>query len=143
VLYERPFEARTDAPLRLSIEGDVGYADETAALELNVRNPTTSAVEQSVLEIQLPAGARFDEAARAALAQRPSVLSLEVRSAGLVRVVLRRLEGAQSVDLPLAMHWLARGRVTGLGVVAYVRDRGDQLTVLAPRALDLRPRPDE
>jgi hypothetical protein len=143
VLYERPFDARTDAPVRLSLEGDVGYAEETSALELNVRNPTTSAVENVVLEIQLPAGARFDEAARAALSQRPGVLAIELRSAGSLRVVLHRLEGAQTADLPLAMHWLARGRVTGLGVVAYVRDRGDQLTVLPPRALDLRLRPEE
>ena len=143
VLYDRPFVAATEAPVRLTIDGDVGYAGETSALELNVRNATASAVDRVVLEIQLPAGARFDEAARAALTSRPTVQTLEVRSAGLVRVVLRRLEGAQTVELPIAVHWLARGRVTGLAVVAYAQDRADQLTVLAPRSLDLRPRPED
>jgi hypothetical protein len=142
-LSDRNFTARTDSPIVLELQGDPGYAGEVAALELSVHNRGTTRIGRSVVEIQLPAASGFGEVERAALASRPGIQSVEVRDGGLVRVVLEPLAGAENRILPLAVRWLARGRVSGFGVAAYGEDEPSRLTVLAPRSIDLRQRPND
>jgi hypothetical protein len=143
VLHERPYNSLVDGPLLFTFAGDPGYAGEVSALELTVRNQQVIPVRRAVVELQLPAAAGFDEAARAALAARGNVAAVEVRDGALLRIVFGRLGPGESVEIPLAVRWLGRGTVTGFAAVGYAEERGDRMTVLAPRSIELRPRPEE
>ena len=68
---------------------------------------------------------------------------MEVRDGALLRVVYDSIAGAETVRLPLAVRWLARGRISGFAATAYIEDRAAVFTVLPSRVLDLRPRPEE
>jgi hypothetical protein len=137
------FTARNDSPLRFTLQGDHGYVDETSALELSVHNATTQTVMRPVVELLLPSATRFDEAARAALQARAHVAQVDARDGGIVRLTLDRLGPDETLELPLAVQWLARGRVADFAAVGYREDQPGALTVLPPRVIELAPRPAE
>ncbi|MFO0562108.1 MAG: hypothetical protein U0269_29105 [Polyangiales bacterium] len=138
-LYDRASAARQDGPVSLSIQGDVGYSGERAALELVVTGTSTTAAQRVAVEIQLPAGATLDAATTASLR---SVSSAEMRDGGLLRLILPTVAKDQHITIPLALRWLLRGTVQGLGVVAYAEDRPTRMTVLPARSFELRERPE-
>lgn len=127
-----PFEPVAEGPLRLEISGDPGDLRHLAALELVVR--ATQTVHQPMLHIQIPAGARVDDALLDAVGEAPSVVSVEARTPGLLRVCLSPLERGAEARLGLPMAWSARGRVRGLAVVGWDADRPERMSVLPPRA---------
>ncbi|MEI8254704.1 MAG: hypothetical protein WCJ30_03440 [Deltaproteobacteria bacterium] len=143
VLSDWTFTARTDSPLRFTLQGDPGFADETSALELSVQNGTTQLVSRPIVEILLPAATHFDDGARAALAARPHVAQVEARDGGIVRITFDALGPSESVELPLAVQWLARGRISDFSAVGYREDQPAALTIMPPRVIDLRTRPPE
>ena len=63
-VFGAAFEERSDAPFTLSIAGDVGRLGGVAGLVLEVQ-AGEEAVQQPVIELQLPAGVPDDEAPRA------------------------------------------------------------------------------
>jgi hypothetical protein len=129
------FAAREGRSLALSLAGDVGDADGTAALELTVE--AKRALRRSVVEVQLPAGVRADAALLDALRNAPSVLRAAPRAPGFVRITLGPLSAQGRVVLPLPLRFAGSGRLRGLGVSAAPADAPSDLTVLAPRALDV------
>lgn len=136
VVFGRPFEARRDGPLGLSIQGDVGNVGGVAALELTVS--ASRQIERPVLDIQLPAGVRADERLLQGLRSSSVVLGAEARSPGFVRLRLAPLAAESRTAVGLPLPWRARGQVRGLAVVAYPGDRPHAMTVLPPRLLDVR-----
>ncbi len=139
VLYDRVATARQEGPVSLAVQGDVGYSGERAALELLVTGTSQTAAQRVVLEIQLPAGSVLDANALATLR---SVSSAEMRDGGLLRMILPTIAKDQAITIPLALRWMLRGTVSGLGVVAYAEDRPTRLTVLPARPFELRARPE-
>jgi hypothetical protein len=144
VVYARPTTARDDAPMRLSLSGDAGYAGESSALEVVIENTSSSPIEAPVLELALPAAARADADVRATLARAPGVVAVDAPDArGLMRVHLAALLAGERRTLPLAVRWAARGRTTGFALIAYDAPRPDRLTVLPPRTLTVTARPED
>jgi hypothetical protein len=133
---ERPFVAREQGPLRLALEGDPGDVRSVAALELTVR--ATEAVEGAVVDLQLPAGVEAGEALREALRSAAGVTGVEVREPGFLRVRLAPMDDGTARTLPLPLRWTVRGRLRGLGAVAYPLGRPGAMTSLAPRPLEIR-----
>ncbi len=138
-VYDRPSAPRTDGPVSLAIQGDVGYSGERSALELTITGTSETAAQRVAVEIQLPAGSVLDGATVSQL--RSSFAGVELRDGGLLRVVLPAIAKEQVVTVPLALRWMLRGSVSGLGVVAYAEDRPTRLSVLPPRAISLQARP--
>ena len=144
ITYARPSNARTEAPLRLALSGDVGYAGESSALEIVVENTSTTAIETPMLEIALPSAARLDAELRATLTRAPGVASVEAPDArGLLRLHLSELAAGERRTLPLAVRWAARGQTRGFALVAYDAPRPNRLTVLPPRTMNLTTRPED
>lgn len=138
-VYDRPSAPRSEGPVSLAIQGDVGYAGERAALELTVTGTSQTAATRVAVEIQLPAGSVLDGATLSQL--RSSFSSLELRDGGLLRLVLPSITKDQNVTIPLALRWMLRGSVAGLSVVAYAEDRPTRMSVLPPRSFTLQARP--
>lgn len=138
-LFEQRAQPRSEGPVSLSVQGDIGYAGERAALELTVTGTSESATPRVVIELQLPAGAWVDSIALSRL--RAMASSVELREGGLLRFVLASITKDQVLTLPLPLRWTLRGTVSGLGAVAYAEGRPTRMTVLPGRELSLRPRP--
>ena len=130
-VYGVPFEARTDAPFTLSLDGEPGSLHRLAALELAVT--ATAAVARPVLHLQLPAGVVADEALLRALRAAPSVVSAEARRPALVRLELRPMGAGTVAILPLPLVWTAAGEVRGLAAVVHDAERPEAMTVLPAR----------
>ncbi len=130
-----PFAPRADAPLTLSIEGEEGDATHLSTLELSVR--ADEALRAPILEIQIPAGARVDDAFLAAMSARAPVRAAELRAPGVLHVELGPLASGTETHIPLTFSWMARGSVRGLAVVAFEADAPSRMTVLAPRTLEI------
>ncbi len=143
VLSDWSFVARNDAPIRFTLQGDHGYSDEVSALELTVRNASNASVPRTIVELLLPSATRFDENARAALQSRPHIAQVDARDGGIVRITLDQLAPGETLEIPLAVEWLARGRIRDFAVVGYREDAPAALTILPPAVIDLRPRPPE
>lgn len=141
VVFGRPFEARRDGPLGLSMQGDVGHLGGIAALELTVS--AAAGVDDPILDIQLPAGVQADEQLLAGLRSSSVVRLAEARSPGFVRLTLAPLAAESRTAVSLPLPWRASGRVRGLAVVAYPGDRPHAMTVLPSRVLDVTPEPTE
>jgi hypothetical protein len=131
------FAAHEGPSLALALAGDVGDAGGTAALELTVT--AKRALRRTLVEVQLPAGVRADTALLAALRAAPTVLRVEPRAPGFVRVTLGPLSAQGRVVLPLPLRFAGAGRLRGLGVSASPADAPGDATLLAPRPLDVRP----
>ncbi len=136
--FERVYRTDLSGPVRIVQRGDPGFAQERAALEIAVTPQAAEPERRLAVEIQLPPGVDFDADARAAIASRPDVLSVNAREHGVVRVLVSRLSQQQTLTLPLTFRWRAHGRVPGVGVVAYAVDAPTRVSVLAPAAFDVR-----
>ena len=134
-VFGASFAAQTGGAFALSIAGDVGDAGGVAALELTLE--AKRAVRRSVVDVQLPAGVRADEALLAALRGAPYVSSADAREPGFIRVVLGSVDNGVRVLLPLPLRFTGSGRLRGLGVVAYPAATPEDMSVLAPRVLSL------
>jgi hypothetical protein len=133
-VFGAAFEERNDAPFTLSIAGDVGRLGGVAGLVLEVQ-AGEEAVQQPVIELQLPAGVPDDEALEAALAAPAVVLSAEVRRPGFVRLTLAPLNAEQRHSVPLSFVWTSASPVRGLGAAGYEASHPTRMTVLPPRVL--------
>jgi len=101
-------------------------------------------VDRPALFISLPAGAVLDARAKSALERTAGVVAVRAPDArGVVEVLLSPLEPRAERVLPVALRWLAAGRVTGLGVATFDAERPFELSVTPSRELDLGWRPDE
>jgi hypothetical protein len=133
----RPFRDRQQGPLQLELHGDVGQTGELAALELTVR--ADEAVDQPVLDIQLPAGIAVSDPLRESLLNGGQIRDMEPRRPGFLRVWLAPMAAGTTLVLPLPLRWTLSGELRGLGVLAYPRSAPAALTVLAPRDVSLPP----
>ncbi len=133
--YGAPFATRQGTGVALSIAGDVGEAGGVAALELTVeaRRPLRGAV----IELQLPAGVRADDALLAVLRGAPHVLRAEPRAPGFVRITLGTLSASERAVLPLPLRFTGAGRLRGLAVVGAPLGAPSDMTILAPRVLSV------
>jgi hypothetical protein len=129
------FEERGDAPLGLSIVGEPGDARHVSSLELTVH--ANREAREPVLHIQLPAGARADEALLAAIRSAPGVVSAELRTPGLVRVRLISMASGVDLRIPLPLSWMVRGTVHGLAVVAFEASVPGRMTILPQRTFTI------
>jgi hypothetical protein len=129
------FDERGDAPLGLSIVGEPGDARHVSSLELTVH--ANREAREPVLHIQLPAGARADEALLAAIRSAPGVVSAELRTPGLVRVRLVSMASGVDLRIPLPLSWMVRGTVHGLAVVAFEAAVPGRMTILPQRTFTI------
>jgi hypothetical protein len=124
---------RERGPVTLALDGELGARDGRAELVLELRSRVPRLVAQPVVELDLPAGAELDEAARAELA-RYTVRS-PIVAARTLTLRLRPLRPGGVVRLPLALRWSVAGALRGLGVSAYASDSPQAATVLPSRAV--------
>jgi hypothetical protein len=92
-----------------------------------------------IVEITLPASARFDEATRSTL-ERASGVVLVVGApdrAGVVRIRLAALPAGAVHRLPLSFPWRASGRSRGLAVMAYDASEPRRIHVLEERVVEI------
>lgn len=119
VSYGLPWDAapRREAPIALSIEGELGARDTRSGVALRVQNRGPRILTRPVIEIELPAGAELDEPTREALAAH---LAGDAHQEGRTLILpLRPLAPAAWVRLPLPVRWAVGGTLRGLGAVAY------------------------
>lgn len=143
--YGMPWDVapRREAPIAISIDGEVGARDTRAALLLGVQNRGARMLTRPVVEIELPAGAELDEPTREALA---GLLRADAHQEGRTLVLpLRPLAPGAWVRVPLRVRWSLGGALRGLGATAWDAlgpDRADVLpvAVLPSRAVEI---PDE
>lgn len=126
---------RARGPVTVTLDGALGVRDGRAELLLEVRSRVPRLVAQPVLEVDLPAGAELDEAARSELA-RFTVRSPVVAGRTLT-LRLRPLRPGGVVKLPIALRWSVAGALRGLGVSAYASDSPQAATVLPSRAVTI------
>lgn len=131
---ERPTRA---GPLSLRYEGEVGGEDELSELELVVKNRSPRTLPAPIVEIDLPTGAELTERDRA---QMGWVVRSVHRSDGVLTLRLAPLRPGNEVRVRLPVRWSVAGRLVGLGAAAFVEDRPEEITVLAPRELEIAPR---
>ncbi len=121
------------ATLRAHIEGTPGGLADRSGLELVV-----GGAGAPVVEISLPAGARFDEEARNAMESPESVLRVVgPDAAGVLRVVLAPLREGAEHRVALPWRWIAAGRMQGLDIAAYDASRPWQIAVSEGRVLEI------
>ncbi|MGE0790818.1 MAG: MG2 domain-containing protein [Sandaracinaceae bacterium] len=118
-------------PLVLSLEGETGSRDETATLELVVRNRSARTLAQPIVEIELPTGAELTAAANESLGARTE------RGGGVLTLHLSAMRPGNERRIALPLRWSVAGTLRGLGVSAYARERPDAVSLLAPRSLSI------
>jgi len=126
---------RQHGPIRVTIEGDTGGRDDRSGLALVVRNRSARTIGSPVLEIDIPAGAELDELARG-LMRRGGVTESDLLGRTLT-LALQPLPPGGVRRVPLPVVWSVGGRLGGLGVTSYPRDRPDSVAVLAPRTVTI------
>ncbi len=132
--------AKSDAPLSVRIDGHLGRATETAALELMVEASGKQPIGSPVIELELPGLGALSHAARLQLAASSGVLRVDAQAAaGIVRIYLTSLDPQKPRRLPLPIHWLGSGLVSGLAITAYDAERPWRLTTLPARPLAIEP----
>ena len=83
---------------------------------------------------------RLSDEARARLAAAPGVLRVDAPDlAGVVRIYLAPLDPQKPRRLPLPIHWLGAGQVSGLAITAYDAEKPWRLTTLPARQLAIQP----
>ena len=97
----------------------------------------TRRLSDPVVDLQLPAGVRADDALLGVISSSSAVLSAERRNPGFVRIRLLPLGEDQSAVVPLPFRWRTHGDVRGFGAVGYASSRPEDMTVLRPRALSV------
>lgn len=141
--YSRPQEELSSSALRVSLEGDVGYAGERAALELTVTNGGTTAIQRPTVLLSLPSAAALDLRAIDAISRAPGVV--EVRPPdrrGVVELLLSSIEAREERVISLPIPWVGAGEVTGLSVAAFDSERSFELDLTPPRELSVEWRQD-
>jgi len=123
-------------PLELEIDGSAGGVDEVAELELVIRNRTPRTLPRPTVEVELPTGAELTARDRGAIAGRVRNVS---SGGGVLHLVLGPMPPGSESRIPLPLRWSVDGRLRGLGVAAWADDRPEGVTILRPRAMDLRP----
>ncbi|MBN8609900.1 MAG: hypothetical protein J0L92_04920, partial [Deltaproteobacteria bacterium] len=129
------FAERHDAPLTLSILGEPGDARHTASLELTVHADREA--RDPVLHLQLPAGARADDALLASIRSAPGVVAAEHRTPGLVRVRLISMASGVDLRIPLPLQWMVRGTVHGVAVVGFESATPGAMTIVPQRSFTI------
>lgn len=118
VRYERPIAEREDGPLELSLEGDVGTASSTSALEILVVAEEESTAPEVL--VQLPPGALLDRASRARIERSQAVERVGAPDReGVVRIRLQTLASGARVRIPLPVRWSGTGATRGFALVGY------------------------
>jgi hypothetical protein len=136
--FVMPVRASDAAPIRVHVEGDAGRLHDRSALELVVE-ATGVAIAAPVVEIALPAGASFDEDARAALGE--AVIDAgDPDRAGVLRIRLAPLTEDGVHRVPLPWRWIAAGRMRGLSIAAYDAARPWVITTSEPRSWEIEDR---
>jgi hypothetical protein len=142
--YLRPVGAAGGAPLAVHIDGDVGHASGSAALELTIEGTGRQPLLHPVIQLALPGLGVLSDEARAHLQALPGVVHVAPPDlAGVVRIDLAPLEPQRPRRLPLPVRWLGAGVVHGLAVTAYDAARPWHITTLPARRLDIPPRREE
>lgn len=138
--FRQAAAASSAAPLSVRIDGHVGHAAETAALELTVEGSGKQPIARPVIELELPGLGTLSDEARARLAAAPGLLRVDAPDlAGVVRIYLAPLDPQKPRRLPLPIHWLGAGQVSGLAITAYDADQPWRLTTLPARQLAIQP----
>jgi hypothetical protein len=139
--YGLPWSVRPvrPGPLALGIEGAVGALDRISELELVVRNRSPRTLPAPIVELDLPTGAELTEHDRLRLGW--AVRGVE-RGDGVLTLRLAPLRPGNEVRIALPFRWSVAGRLMGLGASAYAEDRREDITTLAPRALEIAPAPE-
>jgi hypothetical protein len=138
--YLHPVALTNGAPMTVRIEGHVGHAAETAALELTVEDTGKQPLARPVIELALPGLGILSEDGRARLAASPGVIQVDAPDlAGVVRVHLGSLDPRVPRRLPLPIRWLGAGQVRGLAVTAYSAEQPWNMTTLPARTLEIKP----
>jgi hypothetical protein len=132
---EAGFDARVEGVL-----GDaerLGEAGARSALELVIESGP-EAIAAPVVEIDLPALARFDEVSRAALARAQAIDAVDGPDrGGVLRLRLRPLAASTTVRVPLVLSWLGAGRARGLSTIAYDAASPTRTSTRAGRTIQL------
>jgi hypothetical protein len=135
---------KSDSPLSVRIDGHLGRATETAALELMIEGTGKQPIGSPVVELELPGLGVLSAEARLQLAASPGVLRVDAPdTTGILRIYLTSLDPQKPRRLPLPIHWLGSGLVHGLGITAYDAERPWRLTTLPTRPLTIQPSPKE
>jgi len=127
---------RARGPVTLTLDGALGARDTRAELLLEIRSRVPRLVAQPIIELDLPAGAELDEAARAALAM--FTVRSPIVAGRTLTLRLRPLRPGGVVKLPIGLRWSVAGALRGLGVSAYASDSPHAATVLRSRAVVIR-----
>lgn len=136
-VFGLPFDERQDGPLALAIRGAVGELSGSTGLELVIR--ASEEVSAPIVDIQLPAGPALSERQVASMTASGAVESAEMRSSGILRLVLRPLRSGQEIFIPLMHRWMSGSTVTGFGAVAYPAYEPSAMSVISPRRLTPEP----
>jgi hypothetical protein len=139
----REVSERHEAGFDVRVEGVLGDAERLgeagarSALELVVESGP-EAVSAPVVEIELPALARFDGVSRAALARTQAIQFVDGPDrGGVLRVRLAPLAASTTVRVPLVLSWLGAGRARGLAIVAYDASSPTRTTTRPGRTIEL------
>lgn len=142
--FRQTAAARNGAPLAVRIDGHVGHAAETAALELTIEGTGKQRLARPVIELEVPGIGALSEEAQARLLSTSGVARIDAPDpAGILRIYLTALDPKQPRRLPLPIQWLGSGRIRGLALTAYNADLPWSLTTLPARALEIQPAPRE
>lgn len=129
--YGVAWEAAPRGPFGLEVRGATHGLDETAELELVLRNRLPRTVPAVEVQVGLPTGAELTERER----QRIGV-PVE-RGGGVLTLHLPAMRPGQTRTVRLPLRWSVAGRLEGLGVAAWAVDRPDGVSVLAPRVVEV------
>ncbi|GAB4110546.1 MAG: hypothetical protein OHK0013_46420 [Sandaracinaceae bacterium] len=122
-------------PFALALEGEIGALDDTAELELVVRNVTPRTLVTPIVEVDLPTGAELTAESRAAITARCA--RPPDRSGDVLTLTLAPMLPGAVRRIPLPLRWSVGGTLLGLGVAAYDREREERASVLPPRAISI------
>lgn len=137
VRYDRPISAQQEGPLELSLEGDVGTANSTSALEILVAADADSPHPE--LLVQLPPGALLDRASRIRVGRTDIVKRVHAPDReGMVRIQLEPMNAGASARVPLPVRWSGAGETRGLAIVGYDTSEPWATYAIEARDLDLR-----
>lgn len=142
--FRQSAAARSGAPLTVRIDGHVGHAAETAALELTIEGTGKQRLTRPVIELEVPGIGGLSEEALARLLSTPGVVRIEAPDpSGILRIYLTALDPHQPRRLPLPIQWQGSGRVRGLALTAYNADQPWLMTTLPARPIEIQPAPRE
>ncbi len=142
--YVRSVKKVRASALRASIQGDVGFSGETAALELLVENGGDTDVTRPVVEIVLPSAAIVSKQALAQMATTSGIERVaKPDRAGVLRVFLAPLGAKNDRRLPLPIQWIGEGTVRGLAISTFDANTPWNVSSTRGRSIKLTAAPEE